>query len=316
MYGCLDWGNGHIARSVPLILQLQSQGNHVFFMGSPDQHAVLLHYGFTGTFKELPPTGFQFKGDGNFLFEALRNARIVRKAMQRDYERVNAYAQTVQPDLIISDHRYGIRSETVPSVFVTHQVQLPSGTNTLARLIHRKWMERFDTTWIMDDEQKRLAGQLSKSVPGNQYIGHYSRFQGVESKTIPGSIVAIISGPEPYAEQLFGEMVKAANVSEKEWTIICPKAYAAATGLKKGTIISNDWKLADEAIAAAEYVVSRNGYTTLMDLAVLQKKAVLVPTPGQPEQYYLAKLHSNHPLWKIVPEKMAAATPLNDFLLA
>jgi len=36
-------------------------------------------------------------------------------------------------------------------------------------------------------------------------------------------------------------------------------------------------------------VISRSGYTTIMDLAVLEKKAYFIPTPGQNEQEYLAK---------------------------
>lgn len=299
LYGCLDWGNGHLARSIPLILQLQSQGNHVFFMGSPEQDEILRQYGFTGTFKELPATGFRFKGDGNFTLEGLRNVGIVRQAMRRDYDRVHAYAQTHRMDVIISDHRYGVRSEGIPSVFVTHQVQLPPKTNALARLIHRKWYARFDEIWIMDDEKHRLAGNLSIAVPKSQYIGHYSRFSGMESSETPGKTVAIISGPEPYAEQLFNEVVKAANGSENDWTIICPKDYPTTAELKKGTIL-RDWKQADEAIATAEQVISRNGYTTLMDLTILGKKALLIPTPGQQEQAYLAGIHVNHPLWKIV----------------
>lgn len=302
LYGCLDWGNGHIARSVPLILQLQSQGNHVFFMGSPEQQTVLSRYGFTGTFKELPPTGFRFKGDGNFVLEALRNVRIVSKAVRRDQERVSDYAQAHGIDLILSDHRYGVRCDTIPSVFITHQVELPPKTNPVARWIHRKWMARFNSIWIMDDEQNRLAGTLSRFVPGSCYIGHYSRFSLTNSTTESGKVVAVISGPEPYAEQFFNEMVKAANTSQQKWTIVCSANYAAAAGLKKGTILVNNWKRADEAIASAEYVVSRNGYTTLMDLTVLQKKAILIPTPGQLEQQYLAVLHREHSLWKMVPE--------------
>jgi len=42
------------------------------------------------------------------------------------------------------------------------------------------------------------------------------------------------------------------------------------------------------ALATAETVVCRSGYSTLLDLAVLGRTAVLVPTPGQPEQEDLA----------------------------
>jgi predicted glycosyltransferase len=44
----------------------------------------------------------------------------------------------------------------------------------------------------------------------------------------------------------------------------------------------------NKEIAMAEYVISRSGYTTVMDLVKLKKKSILVPTPGQTEQEYLA----------------------------
>ena len=45
-------------------------------------------------------------------------------------------------------------------------------------------------------------------------------------------------------------------------------------------------------MAHAELVVSRSGYTTLMDLATLGRRALIIPTPGQAEQEYLGVLHS------------------------
>jgi UDP-N-acetylglucosamine:LPS N-acetylglucosamine transferase len=294
LYGCLDWGSGHVARSIPLILQLQQQGNHVFFFGSRWQMDILEQYGFTGTCKELPPTGFRFKGDGNFLFEGLRNVRTLQTAIRRDHERTVAYATTHKMDLIISDHRYGVYSDTIPSVFVTHQVQLPPKTNWLAQRIHRKWMARFETIWIMDEADAPLAGVLSQPVQNAICIGHYSRF----SKSFPkaessGRIAAIISGPEPYAQQLFDAVCDLAATSRFHWTIICSGAYAEGKQTENARIIRQDWKTADQAIVEADLVVSRNGYSTLMDLKTLHKKAVFLPTPGQPEQLYLQTVNRN-----------------------
>jgi UDP-N-acetylglucosamine:LPS N-acetylglucosamine transferase len=39
-------------------------------------------------------------------------------------------------------------------------------------------------------------------------------------------------------------------------------------------------------------VVSRSGYSTIMDLAVIGTKALMVPTPGQVEQEYLGQYHN------------------------
>ena len=41
----------------------------------------------------------------------------------------------------------------------------------------------------------------------------------------------------------------------------------------------------------AACLVSRSGYSTLMDLKVLGKKAILFPTKGQKEQEYLFEIH-------------------------
>nr|MBP6558208.1 glycosyltransferase [Flavobacterium sp.] len=41
-------------------------------------------------------------------------------------------------------------------------------------------------------------------------------------------------------------------------------------------------------------VLCRSGYTTVMDLAKLEKKAFFIPTPGQFEQEYLAKRYKRN----------------------
>jgi UDP-N-acetylglucosamine:LPS N-acetylglucosamine transferase len=43
------------------------------------------------------------------------------------------------------------------------------------------------------------------------------------------------------------------------------------------------------AIAESEVIVSRSGYSMVMDLAKMEKKAIFIPTPGQTEQEYLAE---------------------------
>lgn len=45
----------------------------------------------------------------------------------------------------------------------------------------------------------------------------------------------------------------------------------------------------DLLFAQSEYIISRSGYTTVMEILALGKKSVLIPTPGQTEQEYLAR---------------------------
>lgn len=285
LYGCLDWGSGHVSRSIPIILQLEAQGNDVFFCGSADQVAILRQYGFSGTFLELPPTGFRFKGDGNFVREALRNAFTLRKAVRRERKRTLHLVREHGIDLVVSDHRYGLHAHGIPTIFLTHQVQLPPGTHKLAQRIHRMWRDRFETIWILDNPDSRLAGALSVSCANSLYIGHASRFALTGGAAWQkGCITAIASGPEPYRGQLKATFERLASRSPLKWRILCG---------------AEDWHEADRAIGEAEWVISRNGYSTLMDLKVLGKQAILIPTPGQGEQQYLAKINEV-PLWRYV----------------
>lgn len=304
LYGCLDWGSGHVARSIPLMQQLVRQGNSLTVRCTFAQRSVFETYCVPATFIVTERFSFRFKGDGHFVKEMVRNAFRFRKAIHAERREVSALIDEHPFDFIVSDHCYGLHDPRVHSVFLTHQVQLPPRTGFPAQWIHRRWMKRFQTTWIMDDAEMRLAGKLSLPVANGVYIGHYSRFTGVVPEQTRG-IVAVISGPEPYAQQLFDGVVRLANRSGGDWTIICGGTCTDKGMLNNGTIIRNNWKLADEAIIRAEWVLSRNGYSTLMDLQALGKKALLIPTPGQPEQLYLRKINTN-PDWQYAdrPEEL------------
>ncbi|MCU0350857.1 MAG: glycosyltransferase, partial [Flavobacterium sp.] len=50
------------------------------------------------------------------------------------------------------------------------------------------------------------------------------------------------------------------------------------------------------AFNESDKIVCRSGYTTVMDLAHLGKKAFFIPTPGQYEQEYLARKYQRENL--------------------
>jgi hypothetical protein len=128
-------------------------------------------------------------------------------------------------------------------------------------------------------------------------IGIQSRFTTINNsnKGAEPFILAVISGPFPYSFQLLEEIIAYSRTTRNTIKCILP------TDLNKPTITpknitfypSNNWKELDEMYYNCTGVISRSGYSTLMDIEILQKKACLIPTPGQPEQMYLAKLHTN-----------------------
>jgi len=287
LFTCLNWGSGHVARSVGLLRLLARQENEIFLYCSEAQKNVFECYNLAVTYVLGEKFEFRFKGDGNFSKEMLRNRRAFRKAIKQENALAGELAMKHQISLVVSDHCYGFRSKNVKSIFVTHQVQLPPKSGFIAQWIHKSWMRRFDWIWIMDKEENRLAGVLSSKIDRSDCIGWFSRFSDVKEEIEPGKVVAIVSGPEPYSEQLFNWILK--NHSDKNLTIISPKTYSPVSENVK---VISDWKQADTEILSAETIISRNGYSTLMDLKFLDKKAILIPTPGQLEQEYLASVRS------------------------
>nr|MBP6540425.1 hypothetical protein [Saprospiraceae bacterium] len=55
-----------------------------------------------------------------------------------------------------------------------------------------------------------------------------------------------------------------------------------------------DTKEIEHALNSSKLLISRSGYTTIMDIEKLDLHAIFIPTPGQTEQEYLAELHSKN----------------------
>ena len=197
-------------------------------------------------------------------------------------------------DLVISDHRYGFISKKCTSIFITHQLNLPvSGFMKTGDFIHKKLIRSFQEIWVLDTPESKFAGKLSRNSHFENvcYIGPKSRFSlspKIE-KTIP--LVVIISGPEPYAEQLFKEQYGKATLSLEKTCIITPKLYLEESDSTQiDIILSSDWKKADLIISQAKKIISRSGYSTIMDLNYLETEFELIPTQGQKEQEYLHQI--------------------------
>lgn len=288
LFGCLNWGSGHIARSISLIKQLVDQGNTVFLMCNREQQTVFEQYVSRVTFISEEGFQFRFRGDGNFFREMSRNAWGFRNAIRAERKTTSKLVSKLGIDCIVSDHRYGLTAKRVPSYFVTHQVHLPPQSGKIAQWIHRKWMKQFGCIWIMDRAENRLAGTLSAPIENSVYIGIHSRFSGVFAEKVADRTVAIISGPEPYAEQFFHLAAQMMEKEKGERFIVSPRIYSA---IYPDITVLNSWKDSDPVIASAETIISRNGYSTLMDLEILgTPNKVLIPTPGQLEQEYLYTL--------------------------
>lgn len=291
LFAALNWGMGHVARSIPLLQQLQQQGNELFIAGNEVQIHVFKQYLSIDRSIPLSDYPFRFRGKGRFVLDLILSYPKLRVRLRKERSEVEDLVKQLNIDLVISDHRYGFRSDEVKSICITHQLNLPvPGVFAIAQNRHQKLLKKFDHLWIPDLEDSSLAGDLSINSKGYScsYIGALSRFATtIQSKEVEG-IVVIVSGPKPYNQQLIDHVLDT-RYSE-ELTFIAPECLSIPAEFKR--IDGSDWIKQDKIILQSRKIITRSGYSSIMDNYFLNKEIEYIPTPGQREQGYLFKLHS------------------------
>ncbi len=224
-------------------------------------------------------------------------------------------------DAVISDNRYGLGNAGVPTVLVTHQLQVRSGLGRLAdllagRFIYKK-INTFTECWIPDYQHgNNLSGILSRparlfSTP-LRYLGCISRFENCASDIASKNILIILSGPEPQRTIFENSILKELREGNQQNIILVRGRPGSNEKISKieGVEIFNHIgsKQLNEMICSSALIISRAGYTTIMDILKLKKKLVVVPTPGQGEQEYLAS--------HLLERNMALALDQHEFSLA
>jgi uncharacterized protein (TIGR00661 family) len=298
----LHWGLGHATRCIPIIRELVAHGFNVL-IASDGPALLLLQKEFPDLpFIELPSYNISYPRKGQlFKWKILMKLPSIKKTMKAEERIAEELVKNGSIDGIISDNRFGIRNKAVPSVFITHQLNVLTGsTSYFSSKIHQKIIKKFDACWVpdIDDVVMNLSGKLGhlkQSAFPVHYIGVLSR---MKKKDIRKSIdiLALLSGPEPQRSLLEEKLKTALSKSDKkilivQGTVEGQQKWQTSGNLKIVNFMESNEL--EETINKSEVVVARSGYTTIMDLTVLEKKAFFIPTPGQYEQGYLAKrLHS------------------------
>ncbi len=209
-----------------------------------------------------------------------------------------------KPDIIVSDNRFGLWNKSHFTVYITHQVsiRMPGWAKILEKPVyklHRWIIQKYDRCWIPDKQGPgNLSGELSGKFPipfNASFTGIASRFLLPENRsseiTDPFDIVVILSGPEPQRTILEDKLLLILQDSGKKVFFIRGKPEENKTKPDKNNIKMANHLSSGEInmlLSQAGYIICRPGYSMLMDLAALNKKALLIPTPGQTEQEYLA----------------------------
>jgi UDP:flavonoid glycosyltransferase YjiC (YdhE family) len=299
----LNWGLGHATRDIPVIRQLLARGHEVTVAACGNALAVLRRE-FTGCrFIEAPDYPAPYDTGRLLLPRLALAAPDLIRALDAERRCIAKITARDRYDLVISDNRLGMYSDTVPSLFLTHQLHFhlpflfwPAELAALYfnRLLHKK----YDRVIVPDNPPgpTALAGKLSRPLLTSSY--EYLYYAGILATarclTIPEDLdyLFIVSGPEPQ-RTIFERIVlpQLSDLNGKKVVLLGSPAGTTADAPDPDTTVIS-YVDTEEKIALlnrAKVIVCRSGYTTMMEMAEIQKRrALFVPTPGQTEQEYLS----------------------------
>jgi UDP-N-acetylglucosamine transferase subunit ALG13 len=312
----LDWGLGHATRCIPVIRELITQGARVSIASSGSQRSLLEMEFPELEFLELP--GYQVRYRRGFMLKwgLLLRIPAILKQIRRENQWLASILETRKIDLVISDNRYGLHHPIPFCIFLTHQLSIRSGLGSLFDQLLLKWnyrfIRKFSLCWVPDwPGEVSLAGKLSHPSGTAPfpivYIGPLSRILPMPVEVEKNSLLILISGPEPHRSEF--EKIIFNQLAHQSWkcTVVrgLPGYGQPAPHFREGIRVVNHLPSAalNRIMCSSEIIITRSGYSSIMDLVQLGKKAILVPTPGQTEQEYLGYRLEQMQWMLAVPQK-------------
>jgi len=293
----LNWGLGHATRCIPIIKALiefnfepviASDGLALNLLTKEFPHLEVI---------KLPSYEISYsKKGGGLKRKLLYDSPKIVKAINAENRLIDGLIKSTKIEGIISDNRLGVYNKKVPSVYITHQLNVLSGNTTwFSSKLHRRTIKKFDICWVPDVlNEPSLSGKLghlNKSSLSIEYLGILSRFKKFECDK-KYDLLIILSGPEPQRSIFESNLLEQLNNFHGSALFVRGNVELEQNVEIKGNLTMVNFMKSDElemAMNQSELIVARSGYTTILDLAKLNKKAFFVPTPGQFEQEYLAE---------------------------
>ena len=310
---------------VPLVLRLRKEGHNViigggnellsFFSNEIPGIDTIAFPGFKPSYsKYLPQYAVMLFKIPVLIFHSLSEHYKLKKII---------HANNI--NFVISDNRFGLWNKDIKTVYVTHQLRIPFPRafrflEFIGIKIHRAVASRYDHCFIPDlPGEVNLSGRLSHGLklPANAvYVGILSRFSEPDDdqgSPAPGEMYncVILSGPEPQRTMLEKKLSNIFRFQDKKTLFLRGKPEENALSEKSGKMIYASHLTAREMIKAVKHsdvIVSRSGYTTLMELVSMKRTALLIPTPGQTEQEYLSSYLHNKGWFTGIPQKYLKET--------
>lgn len=308
LYGVYHWGLGHATRSLVLIRALVARGDRVTILMQPGAGMQLLQSELGNAVEYYPfrdtPAPFS-RYPAVFYIRMSLSMPWVLAGYKREQQLTEHLVAERHFDCVVSDSRIGVWSRAVPSYVIFHSIhQIIPG--------RIRWMERL-VEWGQRDLLRHYAKILIPDIEAggglSGDLGHGPYFDWGEGRlAYIGPLADVrrpefgedldyffsVSGIEPQ-RRLFAERVLAALPQLHGRMVVTlgdPARKHEVRQVGEATVYGYlDRAHQAEMLNRARVVITRSGYTTLMELAELGKRALFVPTPGQSEQEYLARFH-------------------------
>jgi len=312
----LDWGLGHATRCIPIIKYLLEKKCEVI-IGAESRPLHLLKKEFPSSeFVQIRGYHISYSKNGSMVFKMASQIPKILSGIKQEHELLKRIIKEKKIDAVISDNRFGWWSKKIPCVFITHQLMVKSPfVENLIYMLNKNYISKYSECWVPDAAgENNLSGDLSHKFPlpkNAKYVGVLSRFTSTppllsKEKGVRNEVLIILSGTEPQRTIFEKKIIEQITLLKKKILII-----QGITEKNEHKKISENVEMVShltseelqKEILASEIILSRPGYSTIMDLAVLGKKAIFVPTPGQTEQEYLAKYFSEKKIAYSVSQK-------------
>lgn len=308
LYCCLNWGLGHASRSCAVIRELIRFEARVIICSNGQAKAFLEKQFPSITVELLDFCEIRYSKGSSQLFKMTMQAPKLFQSIRQEKNNLKELINKYDPDLIISDNRYGCFSQDHKSIILIHQlnIQLPKYLfflNPIIRYIHKKLVDRFSECWIPDDEELNISGKLSRlniKIP-IKHTSVLSQFH-IETKARDPqkNALVILSGPEPQRTIFEYKISPLLSPNDTIITGTNKKVHINTKAEKLGLIVGPDLQ---KTIDNHKVIICRSGYSSICDLIFMNKKAILIPTPGQTEQEYLARYCSKFDNFTFIKQK-------------
>ncbi|MEK6968538.1 MAG: glycosyltransferase [Nanoarchaeota archaeon] len=298
-----NYGLGHATRMLPVIMKLIEQGEKVTIVAKGNSLLMLKNeLGDASNYElmqyEVP---LKFSDKGFSMFETLKAGPSFISLISSQKKWLENFSAKEKIDRVIADGEIGYHLKNKKSFFVNNQLRLLPGSllGDGTELLTDVFSKGFEKVIVPDDENGTLGGLLTSKTRfyDKKRLAYVGILSSIRKKNVVRNVdyFISISGPGISKEVFTRQVMEQLHLLKGKVVVALGRPDLKEIASKGNAKIYPylNRKQQESFLNKAKLVISRSGYTTMMELAEIDKKAFFIPTLNHPEQEYLAKFQKN-----------------------